>query len=46
MACSVSGTGEQIIRANLARSVGEAYDPDADFHEFLQRILVDKFWSK
>lgn len=46
MACSISGTGEQIIRGNLARTIGEAYTPNSDPHEFLQKILVEKFWSE
>lgn len=46
IACSVSGTGEEIVRANLARSIGEAYIPTADPHELLQRTLVEQFWSK
>ena len=46
MACSVSGTGEEIVRANLARSIGEAYDSSTDPHELLHRTLVEQFWSE
>ncbi|KAF9454038.1 asparaginase [Macrolepiota fuliginosa MF-IS2] len=45
MACSISGTGEQIIRANLARTIGEACTPDSDPHEVLQTVLMEKFWK-
>ncbi|KAI0728134.1 nucleophile aminohydrolase [Fomitopsis betulina] len=39
-ACSVSGAGEHITRAALARSVVEAVEvPNADTHETIRRIL-------
>ncbi|KAH9935310.1 nucleophile aminohydrolase [Fomitopsis serialis] len=41
-ACSVSGAGEHIIRAALARSIVEALElPDIDTHETIQRMLLD-----
>ncbi|KAF8813801.1 N-terminal nucleophile aminohydrolase [Phlegmacium glaucopus] len=49
MACSVSGTGEHIIRTNLARRLGEALrisaqsDEGEDPHDILNRILIDDF---
>ncbi|XP_006460813.1 hypothetical protein AGABI2DRAFT_69525 [Agaricus bisporus var. bisporus H97] len=46
MSCSVSGTGEDIIRSNLARLIGETCTPDSDPHEILERVLVDHFWSE
>ncbi|PFH53818.1 hypothetical protein AMATHDRAFT_73230 [Amanita thiersii Skay4041] len=47
MCCSVSGAGEYIIRAMLARSIGEELmkHVDADPHDILYRILVEKFWD-
>ncbi|KAJ7446237.1 asparaginase [Mycena galericulata] len=49
MACSVSGAGEYIIRANLARSVIDAVNrnprADVDVHEILQRVFIDDFWK-
>ncbi|KAF7782320.1 hypothetical protein Agabi119p4_1696 [Agaricus bisporus var. burnettii] len=45
MSCSVSGTGEDIIRSNLARFIGETCTPDSDPHEILERVLVDHFWK-
>ncbi|KAJ7838696.1 asparaginase [Mycena leptocephala] len=52
MACSVSGAGEYIVRANLARSIADALnkasdaaeDVDVDVHEVLQRVLAEEFW--
>jgi len=50
MACSISGTGEYIIRAMLARKLGEAFEKGAgnfdgdDPHEVLHRVLNDQFW--
>ncbi|KAF7321709.1 hypothetical protein MKEN_00692300 [Mycena kentingensis (nom. inval.)] len=46
MACSVSGTGEYIIKASLARAVGAAFasDTDPDVHEIIRRVLADDFW--
>lgn len=41
MACSISGTGEEIVRANLARSIGAAYRSCAEPHQILQRTLMD-----
>lgn len=49
MACSISGTGEHIIRTNLAQRLGEALrvaahsDEGEDPHDILNRILVDDF---
>ncbi|KDQ57831.1 hypothetical protein JAAARDRAFT_178341 [Jaapia argillacea MUCL 33604] len=41
MACSVSGSGEYIIRTSLAKSVGDSLqDPDIDTHEVLKRTLI------
>ncbi|KAJ7076325.1 asparaginase [Mycena belliarum] len=48
MACSVSGAGEYIIRANLARSISDAIDrgaEDGDIHEILEKTLADDFWT-
>ncbi|KAJ6587090.1 asparaginase [Mycena vulgaris] len=47
MACSISGAGEYIIKASLARSISDALDKapdDIDIHEILERTLVDDFW--
>nr|GAT43010.1 predicted protein [Mycena chlorophos] len=46
MACSVSGTGEHIVQANLARRFGAALENEADpdVHAIVQRVLVDDFW--
>ncbi|EGN99669.1 hypothetical protein SERLA73DRAFT_179800 [Serpula lacrymans var. lacrymans S7.3] len=46
MACSITGTGEYIVRTMLARSLGEALrkPADVDTHEVLQQVLVDQFW--
>ncbi|KAJ7217878.1 nucleophile aminohydrolase [Mycena pura] len=47
MACSVSGAGEYIMKASLARSISNALEKDVaevDVHEVLQRTLVDDFW--
>ena len=47
-----TGTGEHIIRTNLARRLGEALhvtvqsDEDEDPHDILNRILVDDFGGK
>lgn len=46
VACSVSGTGEEVVRSNLARMIGEAYTAALDPHEVLRGILVDQFWSR
>jgi len=49
MACSISGTGEHIIRTNFAQRLGEALrvaaqsDEGEDPHDILNRILVDDF---
>lgn len=51
MACSISGTGEYIIRAMLARRLGEAFEKGAgnsdgdDPHEVLHGVLNDQFWN-
>jgi len=45
MACSISGTGEEIVRANLARSIGTTYRSRAEPHQILQRTLMD-LWSE
>ncbi|KAJ3557823.1 hypothetical protein NP233_g11646 [Leucocoprinus birnbaumii] len=45
MACSISGAGEEIVRANLARSIGENHTPATDPHELLQKVLVEDFWK-
>ncbi|KAF8583724.1 asparaginase [Ramaria rubella] len=42
VACSVSGTGEAIMRVSLARALAEAFRED-DPHEELHRILADEF---
>lgn len=48
--CSCSpGAGEHITRSALARSVGEALKEageDADTHEILHRVLLDRFSSE
>jgi len=49
MACSVSGTGEHIVRANLARKIGEALRSardkgDEDPHNVLYSVLIE-FWE-
>ncbi|KAF8904472.1 asparaginase [Gymnopilus junonius] len=53
MACSISGTGEHIIRENLAAKLGSAMAPskaadgkqvDTDPHEILSRVLHE-FWE-
>ncbi|KAF8160804.1 nucleophile aminohydrolase [Crassisporium funariophilum] len=48
MACSISGTGEHIIRADIARKLGEALcadNVDKDPHDILNHILIDEFWG-
>ncbi|KAJ7647124.1 asparaginase [Roridomyces roridus] len=47
MACGVSGAGEYIIKASLARSIGQALEQgtDLDVHAILQRVLVEDFWK-
>ncbi|THV02437.1 asparaginase [Dendrothele bispora CBS 962.96] len=50
MACSISGTGEYITRANLARSLGRALAAElredyADPHEVLEHTLTKEFWD-
>ncbi|KAJ7045747.1 asparaginase [Mycena alexandri] len=47
VACSVSGAGEYIVRANLARLVCDAITKgeDVDVHEILQRVLAEDFWK-
>lgn len=44
VACSVSGTGEEIIRAGLARAICESFqnhpEEDADMHAILERLLT------
>ncbi|KAJ7091214.1 asparaginase [Mycena epipterygia] len=49
MACSVSGAGEYIIKASLARSISDALSreseqADIDVHQILERALIDGFW--
>ncbi|KAF5370859.1 hypothetical protein D9758_001916 [Tetrapyrgos nigripes] len=44
MACSISGTGEYIIRSNLARTIGKVSNED-DLHEALERTLTADFWG-
>ncbi|KAJ7594287.1 nucleophile aminohydrolase [Mycena floridula] len=45
-ACSLSGAGEQIIRTDLARSLGtDLGQEDIDVHQVLQLLLQDKFWK-
>ncbi|KAJ7680573.1 asparaginase [Mycena polygramma] len=49
IACSVSGAGEYIVRADLARTIGDALNKasgteDVDVHGILQRVLTDDFW--
>ncbi|KJA20720.1 hypothetical protein HYPSUDRAFT_141856 [Hypholoma sublateritium FD-334 SS-4] len=49
MACSVSGTGEHIVRANLARKIGEALRSARDKggedpHDVLDSVLIE-FWE-
>ncbi|KDR75208.1 hypothetical protein GALMADRAFT_98482 [Galerina marginata CBS 339.88] len=47
MACSISGSGEYIIRENLARKLGEAFNSggeEIDHHEILNQTLIE-FWS-
>lgn len=43
VACSVSGTGEEIIRAGLARAICESFlndlEEDADVHAILEKLL-------
>jgi taspase (threonine aspartase 1) len=46
MACSISGIGEEIIRANLAKSISDVYAVATDLHELLQKILVELFWGE
>ncbi|KAF6761264.1 asparaginase [Ephemerocybe angulata] len=49
VACSVSGTGEYIVRASLARVVGERDiddDGSTDPHRILQTILEKDFWEE
>lgn len=46
-ACLV-GAGEYITRSALARAIGEALeisDQDANAHNILHQILLDRFWS-
>ncbi|KAF4598208.1 Threonine aspartase 1 [Pleurotus pulmonarius] len=51
MACSVSGTGEDIVRAMLARSIAralaydqaETFSGEVDVHEALSEVFVDLF---
>ncbi|KIK67219.1 hypothetical protein GYMLUDRAFT_156342 [Collybiopsis luxurians FD-317 M1] len=53
MACSISGTGEFIMRSSLARALGKAFetsnsegqDEEVDPHAIIQKILVDEFWK-
>ncbi|KAH9485134.1 Threonine aspartase 1 [Psilocybe cubensis] len=44
MACSVSGTGEDIIREHIARKISEMYNEEADPHKVLDTVLRD-FWG-
>ncbi|KAF9263319.1 N-terminal nucleophile aminohydrolase [Marasmius fiardii PR-910] len=47
MACSVSGAGEYITRASLARSLGRALastSQDDDPHDIIHRVLKVEFW--
>jgi len=46
MACSISGTGEEIVRANLARSIGATFQSCVEPHQILQRTLVEYLWSE
>lgn len=46
MACSISGTGEEIIRANLGRSIGATYRSCAEPHQVLQRALMEYLRSE
>ena len=43
-----SGAGEHIVRAALARAIGEAFmiSENTDPHDILYHILIEKFWSK
>ncbi|KIJ67970.1 hypothetical protein HYDPIDRAFT_180069 [Hydnomerulius pinastri MD-312] len=53
MACSISGAGEHITRAGLARGIGDAIraaegskrqdDPEVDVHDLLTRTLAEQF---
>ncbi|TFK44390.1 asparaginase [Crucibulum laeve] len=51
MACSVSGAGEHVVRAMLARRTSEALvaaaaeGADVDPHEILRHALVEDFWK-
>ncbi|KAI0630364.1 N-terminal nucleophile aminohydrolase [Trametes polyzona] len=48
IACSVSGAGEYITRASLAKSICEALEgagDDRDTHQILQTVLGQQFWS-
>jgi len=45
----VSGTGEHIVRALLARAIGRALSQShgsIDVHEVLRKVLVDEFCSE
>ncbi|KAF8894041.1 nucleophile aminohydrolase [Infundibulicybe gibba] len=50
MACSISGAGEHIIRAALARRLGDAFGrrgvsgDEIDPHHVLEDVLVNDFW--
>ncbi|KAJ6594084.1 nucleophile aminohydrolase [Mycena capillaripes] len=48
MACSVSGAGEYIVRASLARRIRDTLNTDTaedvDVHAILHRVLADDFW--
>ncbi|KAI0645701.1 nucleophile aminohydrolase [Trametes meyenii] len=47
-ACSVSGAGEYITRASLARTICEAIEADGedgDTHEVLQRVIGKQFYQ-
>lgn len=49
MACSISGAGEYITRSTLARAIGEALeisDEDANAHNILHQILLNRFWTQ
>ncbi|KAL0578753.1 hypothetical protein V5O48_003251 [Marasmius crinis-equi] len=48
VACSVSGAGEYITRASLARALGSAIvcsSEEDDPHDIIHRLLRDEFWD-
>ncbi|ESK96574.1 threonine aspartase [Moniliophthora roreri MCA 2997] len=47
VAVSVSGAGEHIMRASLARTLSKAIvseTPDADPHDIIHRVFKEEFW--